>query len=137
MTSILAFNIVQFFPSLNYWLLLLILRKTGYDPKVVQFFSNYLVGKKTWYCWNNISSHLFNVDISMRQGSALFSILSTLYISPVFHILKKCLKNLNIPVSVLSFVDDSLFIVQSKSLMILNSFLFYSYNIISSLLDSY
>ena len=66
----------------------------------------------------------------MGQGSALSSILSALYISLVFHILKKHLKNLKIPISILLFIDNSLFIAQSKSLTISNSFLFYSYNVI-------
>jgi len=35
LTSILAFDIAQFFPSLNHCLLSLILGKTGFDPKVV------------------------------------------------------------------------------------------------------
>jgi len=48
-TSTLAFNITQFFPSFNYQLLPLILKKAGCFSKVVQFFSNYLVGKKTQY----------------------------------------------------------------------------------------
>jgi len=48
-TSTLAFNITQSFLLLNYWVLLLIFRKAGFDPKVRQFFSNYLVGRKTWY----------------------------------------------------------------------------------------
>ena len=46
MTSTLAFNITQFFPLLNYCLLLLILRKASFDPKVECFFSNYLVERK-------------------------------------------------------------------------------------------
>jgi len=49
MTSTLVFDIAQFFPSLNHWLFSLILRKTGFDLKVVHLFSNYLVGSKTWY----------------------------------------------------------------------------------------
>ena len=73
----------------------------------------------------------------MRQGSALFSILSALYISLVFYILENCLKNIKIPVSILSFVDNGLFVAQSKSLMISNSFLFCNYNIISSLLEKF
>ena len=73
----------------------------------------------------------------MEQGSALSPILFALYISPVFYILENHLKNLKIPVSVLSFVNNSLFVVQSKSLMILNSFLFCSYNIISFLLEMF
>ena len=48
-TSILAFDILQFFPSINYHLLLHILKKAGFDFKVIYFFSNYLVSRKTWY----------------------------------------------------------------------------------------
>jgi len=46
----------------------------------------------------------------VRQGSILSPILSALYILLVFHILEKHLKNLKVPVSILSFVDDGLFI---------------------------
>ena len=60
------------------------------------------------YFWNNISSQFFNVDVGVGQDLALSPILSALY---VFHILENHLKNLKIPVSVLSFVDDSLFVV--------------------------
>jgi len=38
---------IQIFPSLNYQLLSLIIRKAGFDPKVSHFFSNYLVERKT------------------------------------------------------------------------------------------
>ena len=107
------------------------------DSKVYPFFLNYLIGKKMWYCWNKFSSQFFNVDVGVGQGSALSPILSALYISPVFHILEKHLKNLKIPVSILSFINNSLFVAQSKSLTISNSFLFYSYNIVSLLLKKF
>ena len=48
-TSTLVFDISQFFPSLNHCLLPCILRKAGFDPKIVCFFSNYIVGRKTWF----------------------------------------------------------------------------------------
>ena len=48
-TSSLAFDISQFFPSLNHKLLVLILEKVGFDPKVSTFFANYLVKKRTSY----------------------------------------------------------------------------------------
>jgi len=89
------------------------------------------------YCWNNFSSHLFNVDIGVEQGLALSPILSALYISLVFHILENCLKNLKIPISILSFVNDGLFIAQSKSFTVSNSHLFCSYNIVLSILDKF
>jgi len=137
MTSTLAFNIAQFFPSLNYCLLSLILRKAGFDPKVKCFFSNYLVGRKTWYLWNNFSSLLFNIDIGVEQGSTLSFILFALYLAPVLYILEKCLKTLKIPIFILSFVDDGLLIAQSKLLAILNDFLFCSYRVISSCLEKF
>ena len=82
-------------------------------------------------------SPFFNIDIEVGQGSALSPVLSTLYLAFILHIFEKCLKFLKLPVSILSFVDNSLFIVQSKSLTISNSFLFCSYNIASSLLKKF
>ena len=48
-TSTLAFDIAQFFPSLNHYLLTLILEKANLDSKVVSFFTDYLIGRKTNY----------------------------------------------------------------------------------------
>ena len=67
----------------------------------------------------------------------LSPILSTLYLSPLLYILENRFKNLNIPISILSFVDNGLFIVQDKSFFTSNSHLFCSYNILSKLLDSF
>ena len=64
-------------------------------------------------------------------------IFSALYFSPLFHIFEKYAKNLKIPVSLLSFVNDGFFISQEKSLEKNNSFLFYSYSIFSSLLNQF
>jgi len=64
-TSTLAFNISQFFLSFNYHLLSLILRKAGLNSSVIQFFSSYLVNRKTKYVWNNFSSHLVDVNIGV------------------------------------------------------------------------
>ena len=80
---------------------------------------------------------MFYVNVRVGQGSALSPILSTLYLSPLLYILENWLKNLKIPISILSFVDDSLFIAQNKSFDISNSHLFCSYNVLSKLLDSF
>jgi len=136
-TSTLAFDIAQFFPSLNHHFLTRILQKAGLDIHIVNFFTNYLIDRKTNYVWNNFSSPMFEVNIGVGQGSALSPILSALYLSPLLYILKNCLKNLNIPVSIISFVDDGLFISQNKSLDISNSHLFCSYNIMTKLLDKF
>jgi len=54
---------------------------------------------------------MFDVNVGVGQGSALSPILSTLYLSPFLYILENRFKNLKIPTSILSFIDDSLFIV--------------------------
>jgi len=109
-TSTLVFDIAQFVPSLNHQLLPLILNKTRLDCKISMFFKNYLIGTKTKYLWNKFISPPFNVNIGVRQESSLSPILSALYLSPIFLSLENCLKILKIPISIVSFVDNSLFI---------------------------
>jgi len=108
--------------------------KAGLDSKVMNFFANYLIQRSMKYLWNNLSSSSFIVNVRVGQGSALSPILSTLYLSPLLYILEN---RLNIPISILSFVDNGLFIVQNKYFDISNLHLFYSYNIFSKLLDSF
>jgi len=115
----------------------LILNKAQFDPRVSYFFGNYLVGRKTRYCWNNFSSPFFDINIGIKQDSALFPILLALYLSPIFYIFEKRVKTLEIPVSVLSFIDNDLLISQDKSLLISNSNLFCSYYIMSHLLKQF
>ena len=137
LTSTLAFDITQFFPSLNHCLLSLILDKTGFGPQVARFFSNYLVNRKTSYYWNNFSSHSFDINIGVGQGSALSPILSALYLSPFFYIFEKHIKNLDLEISTLSFVDDGILITQSKSFHLSNAHLFSNYNIVLTLLSKF
>jgi len=47
--STLAFDIAQFFLSLNHWLLPIILDKASFDSKISNFFSNYLISSKIQY----------------------------------------------------------------------------------------
>jgi len=127
----------QFFLSLNHNLLTCILDKAGFDPKVTSFFANYLVSRRTKYMWNDFSSPQFNINVGVSQGSTLSPILSSLYLFPFLYILENRLRNLRIPVSILSFVDDGLIITQNKSFDISNSQLFCSYNVLTKLLDSF
>ena len=136
-TSALAFDITQFFLSLNHHLLTTILEKAGLGPKVTLFFVDYVVKRKANYNLNELSSPIFKVNVEVDQESALSPILSALYLSPFLYILEKCLKNLKIPVSFIFFVDDSLIILQNKSIVTSNSQLFCSYNVLSKLLDSF
>ena len=79
-TSVVAFDIAQFFPSLNHSMLTLILRHFGFPDCIVDFFSNYLVGRSTQYSWNSFLSSVCNTDVSVGQGSALSPILSVLLV---------------------------------------------------------
>ena len=137
LTSTLAFNIAQFFPLLNHHLLTLIMKKAGFNNCIISFFANYLIDRKTIYFWNNFISPIFNINIGVGQGSALSPILSALYLSLFMYILENWLKNLKIPISIISFVDDSLFISQSNSFDISNSCLFCSYNVLTNLLKKF
>ena len=60
-----------------------------------------------------------------------------LYLSPFLYILEKNLKNLHIPISIISFIDNGLFISQDKSLKMSNAHLFYSYNVMFILLKKF
>jgi len=55
-TSVIAFDIAQFFPSINHDALMAILQKQGFPPLVVNFFASYLVGRSTSYTWNTFVS---------------------------------------------------------------------------------
>ena len=64
-TSTLAFDISQFFPSLNHQFLISILEKAGLDMKVTNFFVNYLIQRNTKYLWNDIPSPSFEVNVGV------------------------------------------------------------------------
>ena len=80
---------------------------------------------------------MFEVNIGVSQGSALSPILSALYLSSFLYILENCLKNINIPISIISFVDNRLFTSQNKSLVTSNSHIFCNYNVITKLLNKF
>ena len=85
------------------------------------------------YLCNSFSSPFYTVDVGVSQGLALSPILSALYFSSIFYILKNYIKNLKISISILSFVDDGLFITQHKSISVSNTNLYCNYNVIFTL----
>ena len=103
----------------------------------MKFSSNYLIGRKTQYMWNNLYSSFFVVNIGVRQGSALSPIYLALYLSSLFYIFEKCVKNLKIPIFFLSFIDDNILISQENSFEKTDLFLFCNYNIVFFLLDQF
>jgi hypothetical protein len=82
-TSVVTFDLAQFFPSINHDVLLSILDKQGFMPEVVVFFKSYLVNLFTCYAWDNDLSPEFPSSIGVGQGSALSPILSALCLAPL------------------------------------------------------
>jgi len=109
----------------------------GFDQHISSFFTDYLVNRKTNYSWTSFSSSTFNINVGVGQGSVLSPILSALYLSLFIYILENQFKNLKIPTSFISFVNDSLFISQSNSIDISISRLYCSYNILTNLLEKF
>ena len=88
----------------------LILRHFGFPNCIVDFFSDYLVSKSTQYSWNSFLSGACDADVGVRQCSALYTILSVLYIAPLICIFEHKAQSLNLSTSIFSFVNDSLLI---------------------------
>jgi len=135
-TSVIAFDIAQFFLSLNHSFLSICLKKAGLNTNITGFFDSYYTGRSTSYSWNQFLSPYFNVNVGVGQGSALSSILSVIYLAPIIKTFKKRIKKLkeNVLTDVLSFADDGLLISQKKSYALSSFFLLCSYNIMSKIL---
>jgi retron-type reverse transcriptase len=82
-TSVVAFDIAQFFPSINHSVLLEVVPRSGFPPCVKNFFRSYLVGRLTTYKWDSFTSGTFPSDVGIGQGRALSPILSALCLAPV------------------------------------------------------
>jgi len=88
-TSMVAFDIAQFFSSLNHSMFTAILQHSGFADCIVNFFSDYLVGRSTQYAWNSFLSHAYDADVGVGQGSALSPIFSVLYITSLLHLFER------------------------------------------------
>ena len=108
-------------------MLTLILRHFGFPDCIVDFFSDYLVGRSTQYSWNSFLSGACDTDIGVGQGSAL-------YIAPLIRIFELRAQALNLNTSILSFVDNSLLISQGKTYNTTLPELYSSYRVVTGLM---
>ncbi|CAA7267343.1 unnamed protein product [Cyclocybe aegerita] len=99
-TSALAFDITQFFPSINHEMFMAVLRKQGFSPVLVEFFT--------------FQSDSRSADVGVRQGSALSPVISGLFIAPVMKLFY--IKAAPLNMTLLSLVDDGTILAQSKQL---------------------
>ncbi|RXW14227.1 hypothetical protein EST38_g11621 [Candolleomyces aberdarensis] len=113
-TSIVAFDVAQFFPSINHQFLLAVLKKQGFHSKVTKFFRSYLVDSFTSYAWNRDTSNLRHADVGVGQGSALSPVLSVLVIAPVMKFFR--IRSVGLACTLISYVDNGDIIVQSPEI---------------------
>lgn len=135
----LAFDVAQFFPSLNHSVLVLVLKRFGFLSKLCSFFSHYLVNRETEYFINGETSKFYPCSIGVGQGLALSPILSALYISPLFHLMDKWITNklrFGSPAisSFLSLVDDGLLITTDHDFTLAHESLKVAYGHMTTLL---
>ena len=92
-----------------------ILSHFGFANCIVDFFSDYLVGRSTQYSWNSFLSGTCDADVGVGQGSALFPILSALYIASLICIFEYRAQALNLDTCILLFVDDGVMTLSLSS----------------------
>ena len=109
-TSVVAFDITQFFPSLNHRVLLDIIARSRFPPCVGNFFRSYLVGRCMTYGWDSFTSGSYLADVGVGQGSALSPVLSALYLAPVAKLFAA--SRISQSVDFMSYVDDGTIIAR-------------------------
>ncbi|PPQ89621.1 hypothetical protein CVT25_012633, partial [Psilocybe cyanescens] len=114
-TSVIAFDVAQFFPSLNHEVLMAILWKLGFSDNVVKFFSHYLVSRSTQYAWGDFVSDLCQENVAVGQSSALSLVLCALYVTLIMRLFEQ--DPLTRGCFLLSYVNDGTLVVQLKSLL--------------------
>ncbi|KAJ3520538.1 hypothetical protein NMY22_g12711 [Coprinellus aureogranulatus] len=130
-TSVVAFDITQFFPSINHQFLLAVLRKQGFHPKVATFFASYLVQRFTRYAWNNFVSDPMQADVGVGQGSALSPVLSALVVAPIMKLYR--IKEVGLGTTLITFVDDGTIAAQTDSIEMNCRMLYHAYAFIHAL----
>ncbi|KAJ2936696.1 hypothetical protein H1R20_g404, partial [Candolleomyces eurysporus] len=129
--SSIAFDVAQFFPSINHQFLLAVLEKLGFNRRVVAFFGSYLVDQFTTYAWNRDTSDPRRADVGVGQGSALSPVLSALVIAPVMKLFRK--RSAGLGCTLISYVDDGNIIIQSAGVDTNCVMLWHAYSIVFEL----
>ena len=111
-----------------------ILSHFGFANCIVDFFSNYLVGRSTQ---NSFFSRAYDTNVCMGQDFVLSPILSVLYIAPLIHIFEHRAQALNLDTCILSFVDDGLLISQGKTYNKTLPELYSSYRVVTDLMVTF
>lgn len=116
-TTSLAIDIEQFFPSVNHDILLGTLRRMGFGEQLCSFFRSYLQGRRIRFRFSDHTSDEVDDPVGVSQGSVLSPILSAITIVPA---LIKITDSMPRPsadtwVSLLFYVDDGNVLASSHS----------------------
>src|SRR6202020_601092 len=112
-SSVVAFDLAQFFPSLNHDVICELMALAGFPARVVAFFRSYLVGRRTRYAWNGSFSEYFLASVEAGQGSALSPFVSALYLALILHEFQE--RTNAGKGDLLSYVDDGSLLVRTKT----------------------
>jgi Reverse transcriptase (RNA-dependent DNA polymerase) len=113
-TSVVTFDIAQFFPSINHEILLWIIDRSGFPTCVERYFWSYLVGRCTIYKWNTFTSGSYLANKGVGQGSAMSPVLSSLCLVPILKLYSA--SDSGCQVNIMSYVDDGTLIAHSPQL---------------------
>jgi hypothetical protein len=133
-TSVIAFDVARFFPSINHQFLLEVLRKQGFNCKVTAFFGLYLVDRSTSYTWNRFVADPRGADVGAGQGSALSPVLSVLVLAPMMKIFRT--RSIGLGCTLISYVDNRDIIVQSADIDTNRTMLWHVYKIVFELMTA-
>ena len=111
-TGCLAFDVAQFFPSMQHDLLVQILARYGFDPAYQRFFRSYLADRSTRFVWGSrTSEHTYAAPgVGAGQGSALSPVLTNIYISPALHVVCPIASDSPPRAPLTFYVDDGLIV---------------------------
>ena len=85
-TSMLGFDVTQFFPSVNHDLLIRIMSRAGFSHKLCEFTSAYFGPRTSSFVFKGDVSPTFDCpSVGVGQGSSLSPTFSALYLAPAIH----------------------------------------------------
>ncbi len=108
-----AFDVAQFFPSIDHEALLTILAFQGFAKEVVQIFKSYLHNRTTSYFFGQLTGGMFDLPFGIPQGDGPSPTLASLFIAPALHISVPF--NPESSVKLIFYVDDGNIITMSTS----------------------